>query len=166
MNVALWFLPCLFIVAVIFYPIKKKYLLFIFPIAGYMVTFLPFRLPWSFDVALTAVVFYAIGNLYKDTWLDYKALPLLFLFHLVFCFLNTPVDMNYLVYGNIFFFYISACSGVLFFSVLFKYLKKNTILEYIGRNTIIIIGLLGITWFILEGVSHLLFKRQIRAIKS
>ena len=122
MNIALWFLPCLFVVEIIFFFIRYRYILLSFAIIGYMVTFLPFRLPWSSDVACTAIFFYGMGHYYKDTWMTHKALPFLCGFHIVFCFLNSPVDMNNLKYGNIFYFYVSACSGVLIYSALCKFI--------------------------------------------
>lgn len=162
MSIALWFLPCLFVLEIVFYFVRNRYfLLLVFAIIGYIVTFLPFRLPWGSDVALTGIVFYGMGHFYKDTWTTNKALPFLFAFHFAFCFLNTPVDMNGLVYGNIFYFYISACSGVLFYSALCKFIKKNMILEYVGSNTIIFVGLVEITWFIMNGISYLFFRTKL-----
>jgi len=157
MNAPLWFLPCLFIVETVFYFVNNRYYLIIFAVLGYLVTFLPFRLPWSSDVAFAAIVFYGMGHFYKDTWMSHKALPLLFTFHFAFCFLNSPVDMNDLLYGNIFYFYISAYLGVLFYSTLCKIIKKNRVITYVGSNTIIIIGLVGIARFILNGLSYTLF---------
>ena len=161
MNVALWFLPCLFIVENVFYFIKHRYFLLIFAILSYLVTFLPFRLPWSSDVALAAIVFYGLGYFYKDRWVNNKFLPLLFVCHLVFCFLNNPVDMNNLVYGNVFFFFIAAYSGVLFYLGISKFIKNNRILNYVGQNTVIIIGTIGITWFILLGIYYIIFKHKM-----
>ena len=161
MNVALWFLPCLFLVELIFFFVKKRAFLIIFMILSYFVIFLPFRLPWSLDVALAAIVFYGLGYFYKDRWVLNKYLPLLLGCHLVFCFLNSPVDMNYLVYGNIFFFFVSAYSGVLFYLGISKFIKKNIILNYVGQNTIIIIGTIGITWFLLNGIYYMIFKTKM-----
>lgn len=166
MNVALWFLPCLFIVEVMFYPIKNRSFIIVFAIIGVVIVpTLQFRLPLSFDVALTAIVFYGMGNLYhiKETeiWLSHKAIPLLLILHLVFCFANSPVDMNNLRYGNVFYFYISACSGVLFYVSILKLVKKNILLEYVGSNTIILIGFVDVTWFILRGIFYILFRTKL-----
>jgi fucose 4-O-acetylase-like acetyltransferase len=172
MNIALWFLPCLFVVEIAFYFAKNWYFLLVFAVLGFVVTLLPFRLPWSSDVALSAIVFYGIRHfirIYSAKGLQnmflmdsHKALPLLFSIHLLFCFLNSPVDMNNLVYGNTFFFYISACSGILFYLGLSKlFIKTNRVIIWIGSNTIILIGLVGITWFILNGVSYILFKSKL-----
>lgn len=161
MNIALWFLPCLFIVEIVFYFVKNWYFLPGFAVLGYLATLLPFRLPWSSDVALSAIVFYGIGHFYKETWVSRRILPVLLVSSIVFCFLNSPVDMNNLVYGNPCFFYISAFSGVLFYLNISKVVKTNRVMHYIGSNTVILIGLVGITWFCLNGVSYMILKRKI-----
>ena len=157
MNVALWFLPCLFVVETAFYHVKTWYLLPVFAVLGYLATFLPFRLPWSSDVALTAMVFYGLGHFFKDRFATGAFIPLFFVIHVACCFLNSPVDMNNLAYGNPLYFHASAYSGVLFYVGLSKCVKSNAILNYVGRNTITLIGLVGITWFVINGIYYLLF---------
>ena len=73
-NPPLWFLPCLFVTELLFYEFAKKYYadprrlifwLIAAGIIGYLYAmYVPFRLFWNADVALTAVVFYGAGNLY------------------------------------------------------------------------------------------------------
>jgi len=161
MNVALWFLPCLFVVETTFYFIRSWHFLPVFAALAYLVTFLPFRLPWSSDVALAAIVFYGLGYFFKDKFATRAFLPIVFAIHIVCCFYNSPVDMNNLAYGNIVYFYLSAYSGVLCYVALSKSIKNNGILNYIGQNTITLIGLVGITWFILNGVYYLIFKAKM-----
>lgn len=160
-NGPLWFLPCLFVVEIVFYPVRNIHFLMLFVILGYIVTFLPFRLPWSSDVAFVGIVFYGMGHFYKDTWLSHKVLPFLFAFHAVFCFMNSPVVLADREYGNMLYFYISAGSGVLFYSELCKFIKKNVILEYVGSNTIVLIGLVGTARFILNGIWYIFFGTQL-----
>lgn len=74
-NPPLWFLTCLFITELLFYGFAKKYyaepgkLMFWLTAVGVMgylySVYVPFRLPWNADVALTAVVFYGAGNLFR-----------------------------------------------------------------------------------------------------
>jgi fucose 4-O-acetylase-like acetyltransferase len=158
MSGALWFLPCLFVVEIVFYSVRNKLLLVVFAILGYMATFLPFRLPWSADVALVGIVFYGLGYFYKDIRISLRALPFLFALSLVFCFLNDSVHPSGLVYGNVLYFYISAVSGILFYSALCQFTKRNRVLEYVGSNTIVLIGLADITRFILRGIWYILFR--------
>lgn len=162
LNNALWFLPCLFVVEIIFYFVKNKLLLPFFALSGYLATFLPFRLPWSFDIALVGVVFYGVGHFYKDNLIKNTPIPFwLFVIHCASCFLNSPVDMNNLIYGNLLYFYVSSFSGVLFYGALCKLIKRNALLEYLGGNTIILIGFVGIAWFIAIGLYYLLFTIKL-----
>ena len=157
LNATLWFLPSLFVVEMAFYFVKSRYLLIVFAIMGYLVTFLPFRLPWSVDVSFVGIVFYGIGFFVKDVWVNKKALIVLSLpLHLGLCFLNTPVDMNNLVYGDLLYFYGAAISGIGFYSALCMFIKPNRLFNYVGRNTIILVGFLGIPWFILNGLYYML----------
>lgn len=165
LNQALWFLPCLFVVEIVFYFVKQWYVLPAFAIAGYLVTFLSFRLPWSADTALTAIVFYGIGYLYKEkweAWLSRKDLPLLLAVSLIFCFLNSRVDMNNLAYGNVLYFYISALAGILFYVKLCELVETNKVIEYVGSNTVILIGSVGITAYFLRGVAYLLLHTTLK----
>ncbi|ESS74094.1 acyltransferase [Methyloglobulus morosus KoM1] len=164
LNPALWFLPCLFVVEVIFYFIKNKYFLLIFAVLGYFVAYSSFRLPWSVDVAQTAIIFYGIGYFYKDRWCTYKNLPFLLVLHLVFCFTNGRVDMNNMIYGNIFNFYIAAYSGILFWLIISKILGRNKICEYIGSNAIIFIGLIGTTWFVIRGGVYIISGVKLESL--
>lgn len=71
-NVALWFVPCLFVVNVLYFLISKHsdiYIIIIcllYMIAGVMMSSQYFNftfLPWSIDSALVAMPFFAFGNL-------------------------------------------------------------------------------------------------------
>ncbi|WP_324661016.1 acyltransferase family protein, partial [Bacillus pacificus] len=73
-NVPLWFLTCLFVTESMFY-VLSKYIkhtfkivicLIIFSILGYLDSiYMPIRLPWGIDVALTSIVFFGIGYIVK-----------------------------------------------------------------------------------------------------
>jgi len=74
-NSPLWFLSCLFVTELMFYGLVKKYyrepgkLVFwiaVSGIIGYLYSvYVSFRIPWNVDVALTAIVFYGAGNLFR-----------------------------------------------------------------------------------------------------
>lgn len=162
MNIALWFLPFFFVVEMGFYFVRNKYFLLVFAIIGYLVTYLPVRLPWGSDIAITGIVFYGFGNIMKDVKINYLALPVLCGLHIVFCFLNGYTDMNLLAYGNPIFFYVSAFSGVLFYVGIGKLIGENAVMNYVGRNTIILIGFSGITLFIMNGISYMVFGTKLK----
>jgi acyltransferase len=74
-NGPLWFLTCLFVTELLFFWLAKRYYwqpeklvigLILAGIVGYLYSiYVPFGLPWNADVALTAVVFYGAGNLFR-----------------------------------------------------------------------------------------------------
>ncbi len=158
----LWFLTCLFVVQVVFYVIvkwtgqKKWFLAGVLAasaLLGYATSrLLSFRLPWSADTALTAMVFYGIGFLLKERqgsvssyfknrgW-SFVVLPVLLLSLGVFCFLNGTVDLFGNQYGNFFFFYAAAFSGAAATCLVAQGIQKGGVLVWIGRNSITFFGL-------------------------
>ncbi|RPJ79379.1 MAG: acetyltransferase [Alphaproteobacteria bacterium] len=180
-NPPLWFLPCLFVTELLFYGFAKKYYLepkklvfwlIVIGILGYLYAmYVPFRLLWNADVALTAVVFYGAGNLFRKflslegksrsgSILDSDSrfikgifghdnifngililLNILYIGYL-FGFPTTEImNMNILEYGNFFSFYFLAFSGTFAFVYLFKQIGSSRVLEYYGRNSIIVLAL-------------------------
>lgn len=165
LNYPLWFLTCLFATETLFYFIVRKYshqrnkllLLIIFiSIIGYLYPlYINFRLPWNFDIALTSIVFYSTGyqlrkyysknerptSLYKNTSL----LIGFFCIHIFLLFIvgkNIPrFDLNTMIYGNYFLFYMITFSGIFTYIFLFQGIKQSRILEFYGRNSLIILGL-------------------------
>ncbi|RXA19860.1 acetyltransferase [Methanosarcina sp. MSH10X1] len=185
-NPPLWFLTCLFVTELLFYGFAKKYyaepgkLMFWLTavgVIGYLYSvYVPFRLPWNADVALTAVVFYGAGNLFRkfiepEAWKagekprdnpDYqpglkfrrsllrvwKFLPgiltlvnLLYFGYLLHFPTPEEMNMNVLKYGNFFSYYLLAFSGIFTFVYLFKNVRSSKVLEYYGRNSLIVLAL-------------------------
>lgn len=194
-NPPLWFLSCLFVTELLFYGFAKKYysepkkLIFWLSIAGiigyFYSLYVPFRLFWNADVALTAVVFYGVGNLFRKlietereeepkknpvakageksavkfysqknsglTKIFYQNQRLLAgffiflnLFYLTYLIQFPTVDkvnMNVLRYGGLFSYYILAFSGIFTFFYLFKRVGSSRVLEYYGKNSLIVLAL-------------------------
>lgn len=66
--------------------------------------------------------------------------------------------MGGLIFGNMLFFLCLSLSGsVVLFGAVQVCHKKNNIVDYIGSNIIMLIDLVGITWFVLRGVSYIVF---------
>jgi acyltransferase len=169
-NVPLWFLTCLFCVEVMFYLITKfisshfllSFVLIVFSVIGYLDSlYMPIRLPWGIDVAFTAIVFYGIGYIVKNiastklfTYFNYNSLRKFLLMisllaiHFFVSDLNGRVDMNETYYNNYFLFYISAFSGLTAYILISQFLAKSKILQYFGKNTLVILALhlLGLTF--------------------
>jgi fucose 4-O-acetylase-like acetyltransferase len=179
-NPPLWFLPCLFVTELLFYKFwricyrePRKLVLWIIAagVIGYLYPeYVSFRLPWTADVALSAVVFYGAGNLFKkftnfrvesgscivlkeDSRLREmfsqvgKFLPgvfillnLLYLGHVLEFPETDGINMNVMEYESIFWFYLIAFSGIFTFGYIFKKIGSSRILEYYGRNSLIVLA--------------------------
>ena len=192
-NPPLWFLSCLFVTELLFYGFAKKYygeprkLVFWLTAAGVIgylyPVYVPFRLLWNADVALTAVVFYGAGNLFRKFTEPEKEsgsgsdlnsgsilssssnmnlgsrfregfvrvekffpgvfilLNLLYLGYLLEFPTTDMVNMNVLKYGGFFSYNLLAFSGIFAFVYLFKKVGSSKILEYYGRNSLIVLAL-------------------------
>jgi fucose 4-O-acetylase-like acetyltransferase len=124
-------------------------------------------MPWSADVALTAVTFYYAGHVTRrydvqinNVPLTWKILTIAVLVAAVVLLLsiaNGKSDMNYNHYGNMFFFYAAALSGIYLSYLIIQKVPYLRIVSYIGQNTIIIVGLAGVLSFVVSGFIYLLF---------
>ncbi|MBP3635030.1 MAG: acyltransferase [Bacilli bacterium] len=153
-NSALWFLPALFTMEVVYYLIIRlvnKYKKITFPVLissisiNYIVNaFLPIILPWGINTALTLGTFFYLGYLFKN----YKVFEnnsklfnkyyiiIILIIGVLACFFNkSNVSCIEYEYG---YFTLALISG-LCLSIVFIYIayliNKNKVLEYIGRNT-------------------------------
>lgn len=170
-NPPLWFLTCLFVTELLFYVLAKKYCsephklilwLIAAGIVGYLYAiYVPFRVLWNVDVALVAIVFYGAGNLFRRfveakkelgitgrfsraenfIFIPFILLSLLYLGYLLKFPTENKVNMNVMQYGNFFSFYLLAFSGIFTFVYFFKKTGRSKVLEYYGRNSLIILAL-------------------------
>ena len=155
----LWFLVCLFVVEILYYSISgykwntKIIILLFCAYGGYRLSSVAnfYVLPWSIGIALTSIIFYAMGNYFRHSKIGHKiTLPNRLIFCIFFTinliiggFQNIYVSMYYLVYGNLFYFYLASFSGIIAYIQISQFIKKNnfltSIFEYYGRNSIIIL---------------------------
>lgn len=154
--VPMWFLPCLFICSIIFYIVtsckytyKKTHIQRIIIIAMVTINCIiigadlkPF--PWQLDTTLFAVPFMYLGYIIKQKeWCLEKKYVLLFvIIGFIFGVIN-PGYVHFLFnrYGNVLFMFVSAiCTCLALFYIAQYIIKKNCFLEFLGENTIIIIG--------------------------
>jgi fucose 4-O-acetylase-like acetyltransferase len=173
--VALWFINCLFLTSLIFYWFKRIFknyaiiIALILSIIGFWLSrHLSFRLPWSLDTAMLAILFYGAGHEIKQAEIlkkisqhlsKYRLIiySLIFLgFNLLLSRLNGRVDMFTNYYGNYFLFYLAAFAGIILIVFVAMLLDKNRLLEFLGQNSLYIFAFhpvaLGILKFIF---SHL-----------
>ena len=174
LDIALWFLPCLFVTEIIYWFVNKykktrrMYLvLSVIGLIGYISSiWSPYRLPWSIDTAATAVIFYCVGHRYRNLEMDIRKIHLIWKIMVIAAFailgfglgmLNGKADMNYNHYGNPLLFYCGAFAGIYLWYYIISACPINRLVTFIGKNTIILVGLLGISTFILRGLHYLLF---------
>lgn len=160
-NNILWFLPTLFATRIIFALITKvsekiKVLilkLFLFSIAGYFLSiFMPnVKLPFGIEIALSAVVFYGTGFLWQKSnrakefvsGYKYFLFPVLLILGSIAATIDFnnyghQIDMRLGHLNNYFLFYIGAFSGIFAWIAFSIILKKNLLLEIIGKNALIL----------------------------
>jgi len=158
-NVVLWFFPCLLMTKTIFFfliRIRSRMILvvalFFLSVSGYLFfCFFPegiFRLPFGMDIAVTAVVFYGIGYLCRAVCSEnitktkqYMTVIIAFAANIVFSMLNGPTAFITGNYGNYFYFYLGALSGIIFWLYIARLIKPNLLLSRVGQNTLIIFPL-------------------------
>lgn len=155
-NNPVWFLPCLFLVSIIYFFINKHVrktavkigIMFALSIAIYIESKMTsVRIPWSLDVALMATLFYGLGHTFKDkimtlvskahirhAWL----LPVIILANF---FLLNPTNMSMNSYGNYAMFLIAAFLGISSSLIFVVIIGKNNVFGFIGRNSIIFNGM-------------------------
>ena len=154
-GIPMWFLPTLFLTFILFYLIKciksqyQQFLvLFIVSVLGFVIPHLfKNKLVWSFDVALVALIFYAIGFFSKNVLINLNKmnswfLTILFgvLYLLLFNF-NEKIDMYRSIYGNELIFIINGVTGSVFYLLLFKNIPIFKFFGFLGKSTIPILAL-------------------------
>ena len=157
----LWFLPCLFLVEIEYFTIRKLRKGTQLGVIAFLATmgFIwgpKFKyIPWSAAVSLVGLAFYWAGFMFKENMIDLNRFAkgsLIFLgllCSLLFCHLNNFVSMASDIYGNPFYFLLSAFGGILYISLLMTFSSPHKIISFLGMNTIIILGLHGVLLFFL-----------------
>lgn len=151
-GVELWFLPCLFLTSLAYFFIARLPLLYQFvsvvvcALAGLaLLHLLPFRLPWSVDIGLVALGFVWVGQQVSGwlqarqmSWKAVVILAILLAINIIGFELNpVRVDLFLGNYGNYVWFYLSAVSGCLFYTLLARLLPPVTVLVFIGVNSLV-----------------------------
>lgn len=176
-NVVLWFFLCLFLAEILFFgllqlPSQAFFFGGLMCLAGigYLDTWInppdSFRLPWNFDIALTAVVFIGIGSSLRNwifcigekkqrAWLLAGVSVCMY----VACsLLNRKVAFVAGVYGNFFLFYLAAVSGILFWMAFSMLLPPFKILQRVGSSTLVIFPLHLLVFPFLTGILVYILK--------
>ena len=163
-NAVMWFLPCLLVTQLMFEGINKfiknKYIkvimIVLLSIMGYILGKIEiFRLPFTLDVAFMALLFYSLGywlrlieNKYnlvekinkslKNRIRTSTILVFLFICLIGLVYINGPINMNEIKYNIYLLSVMNSCIGSAIIIIISVLIDNNKILEYIGKNTLII----------------------------
>ncbi|MDN3608485.1 acyltransferase family protein [Vibrio ostreicida] len=152
-NITLWFLPCLFVLESLYNAINRvaleKYVHIIVVVAvllGYLVSkYSALKLPVSIDIAFVALGFYHFGCVAKDFILKSNSLGVvtfLITFTLSWYLISYSelVNMSHREYGELLELYIQGVIGTIMIISLSNIIAKSSLLSYIGRNSLVILG--------------------------
>lgn len=175
----MWFLTCLFMVENLYYIIFKHISsnlkiigIMVFVVIGYVdYKFNPIRLPWGLNVAMLMIVFYGIGsilhssiiNIKKQSSFNWLLITIVSLIGiLIISILNGKVEVSIGEYQNYFLFIVGAIFGILFIFSLSNsitlYFNQIQFFQYIGKNTIIILGFHLLAGSFIKAITFYLFK--------
>jgi acyltransferase len=169
----------LFVVEILFYlsfRYKTKALSVIILLAYAVVAYLCFKfcrihLPWGGDTALTAIVFYGAGHIFKNDLKQFLNQKLIFLLISILIAgilftavstLNGRVDMLAVVYNNYTVFIAVAFIGIVLCLLISRLLDilfgRIAFVEYISKNTIIILAFHSLALTVIKAISAFVFK--------
>ncbi len=158
-NVVLWFLPCLFMMEIIFDWLCKKFKtnkgliisIVLFAVVGYVISkFCSIRLPWSLDTMCVAIPFYATGFFVAPHLdkLNVHTIKYKWIYSLSLTILSGIISMTYggsnlnnNYYANYLLFYVVGGIGILFMIVISNIIGERKSLLFLGTNTLIIMGI-------------------------
>lgn len=154
-NVAMWFLPCLFASELIIYFTLKKLknnacnfiISFILFVLGYALSYYKITLIFALETALVAQFFIMIGYLFSIFWnnnvtiLKRICLAILSAISIVLSIVfENKIAMLGHNYDNVFLFIVGALGGSYLVYELSLLLKKSKVLQFLGTNSLIILG--------------------------
>lgn len=178
-NGALWFLPCLFILQILFFPIAKyckshidKFAVLI-PIylIGWMLMSNGYEyMPWNIERACVEILMFGIGYMCKNlptllmrTKLFYRILLILS------CVILRLLQSNGFIgeaplYSILY--YVQMFATILIFMNIGLYLSNNKLLKWLGKNSLIIFGFQEQGYRVLLFVSSKTTGLEIEAIRG
>ncbi|AER55899.1 acyltransferase family protein [Pseudoxanthomonas spadix] len=169
-NPVLWFLPVLFVTTLAAIMLRRVpaglLVLLSMPVAALWILVFPplgVRLPFGLDVMPIALAFYALGAwmasrslLPKEAWLNVIFTLVLVVPWMVLALRNGRVDVNALEFGqSVGLFFVNAILGTLLTLFVARLVAQASVLQWIGRNTLLILCTHILVFFVLSGVASL-----------
>ena len=172
---SLWFLPCLFVVEILYFLFQRVFpsfiLIAVFLVLSYFNSLVKHPLlPWSIDAALAGVVFFASGQLFSDFyrrigissfWL-LLICGLLGLLLFVLSSLFGRMDMGSNTYSNfpafILMAYLGICTVFLLSEALERLAGKNKIVIFFSTGTLVILAFHEIAGSVCKAFTYFLLR--------
>lgn len=185
-NIVLWFLPCLFITKISFAVISKVinddrilvgFLLGLSILGYYLsINFPNLALPFGIESALTAILFFGIGSIIKTNYFEKAGQIvknqsfLILISSLIICLISA--FWNYSIYGyqidirlnnlaNYPLFLVGAFSGIIAVCLISILIKKNSVLELLGKYSLVLFALHPIVFFYINQILGFFLERNI-----
>lgn len=167
----IWFLPCLFIMSNIFYFLENKnkkkvfliwIILFIFSEISQI--YLPIILPWNIQRACRDLIFYILGYYLSDYFKDNNTKQQ---FWRGVIFLGINIFIYFILKNKnvIFFKEVNYLLGGFFGSIgtieVFRGISKNKILEFLGKNTLVLFAFHGRANSVIKFIFIILLNKQM-----
>lgn len=177
-NGALWFLPCLFITELLFYPISKindKFGIVSFILLSYIIgTVLRTNninyLPFGLHTAFFALIFYGIGYLSKNMPEKLITATGVYQYLLLIFYFTIQIITIGEYYSNIFICtlpYIPiALIGIMLYLTLSIKIKRNKLIEYIGKNSLVILAFQEPVYRAIIFVFSKVFNQEIEFLRN
>ncbi|MBF6607282.1 MAG: acyltransferase family protein [Flavobacterium sp.] len=154
-GIPMWFLPALFVTYLLWHVLLKiqneivsGIVLFAVMVIGFIYPyFTDINLPWSTNIAMVAVFFYAFGHRIFAQINNMNRRSLIIglvaagLLSVLLCFLNSKVDMYRAIYGNELYFILGGLTGSLFVIFFFRAFPIFGFLGFIGKFSLMILAL-------------------------
>jgi len=158
-NLPLWFLTCLFCTDQIFYHLRRNvdsdkaligWMILLSAIGFVIGRRLPLPLPWNIDTALTVLIYYGAGYLFRKNWGEggnfawYLKLPLALALLALSIAISTFNPQTHLMandIGRFIPFHLASVVGVPAFVYLSQLLAWCRPINYFGRQSLILLGM-------------------------
>ena len=165
-DIPIWFLVCLFVIENLFYLVFKRVKRFWIGLIAFIIlaylnyTFNPYTLPFSFNTAIVAMIFYTFVYMMKEKEFFRKSNALYLIVALgvvvVVSIMNGRVAMYKNFYNNYFLFLLGGMAGIVFIVNTCLYLSSwfgdTNWIKYLAKNTIIISGFHLMTFSFIKAV--------------
>lgn len=164
-NTPIWFLIVLFSVYIIYFLVdklnnkQKNLCITVFLLLGYLCYKNNIVLIMGLQVSFIGVFLFNIGTAIKEfdiSTIKNKEIIIVVLFSITLLFsvvLGNDVDMVKNIYGNFLYFIITSITGSLMIIIISTKIQNNNILEFFGKNTMVIMGL---HFFIILGLNKVI----------